>query len=121
MSVSLENDNSGVNLSFYDLPPEEQAKYLTLQIRGRVTSPEACKTIENRIREPDYNLYCWFGRIRKGDDPDRDGGCAVGQVCSPVDFTDARNRFCLTLGCDPFKYVDDPFTEVVSVNRRGGI
>lgn len=82
---------------------------------------------DNRFRDPN-GLYCWRSRIQS--EPE----CIVGEICSPLSYSDARSRFCYTFGgsadprkpgdttCVPNQYVgplpgEDPFTG----NIRGGI
>lgn len=74
-----------------------------------------CTITDNRFMDGD--LYCWYGVVKQSTGDEK--GCITAKTCSPVSFTDARDRFCLTFGCKPGEYVAN-FDQSPVPNRRGG-
>lgn len=86
-----------------------------------------CTLKDNRFKDPQSGYYCWKGIIFQQPN------CIMGEVCDPVSFLRARDRFCVTFGgsmdprkpgdttCIPGRFVPnlDPSSPVV--NERGGV
>lgn len=94
-----------------------------------IDPPQGCTLTDNRFIDPQSKYFCWRGIISNDGEQ-----CTVGEICDPISFTYARNRFCQTFGgrkidprnpggnptCPTDKYVPNLDTAPV-MNIRGGI
>ena len=108
-----------------EIDPSTLQRYLTAHSVQKIggNCVQQLKATGNTFKEPSTGLYCWRGIVRQRP------SCTIAETCSPISFTDARTRFCLTFQrysgkkqalCKPSEFVVDP-TDPSPPNRRGGI
>jgi hypothetical protein len=58
-----------------------------------IDPPQGCTLTDNRFIDPMSKYFCWRGIISNDGET-----CTAGEVCDPVSFLYARNRFCQRFG-----------------------